>query len=142
MLEIMLLYAQSMLGTPYIYGGNSPLKGLDCSGFVTECLRSVGIIDSKDYSSSTLFEELRGRKGYRSVLKRGSILFFGQSRNNISHVAIAIDQNFMIESGGGDRNTLKFFDAVNKNAAVRVRPIRKDLVACVYPVPEDANGNI
>ena len=141
MIELMLLYAQSMLGTPYIYGGNSPLRGLDCSGFVVECLRSVGIVDKKDYSAMMLYNELKEREGYRSVLKRGSVLFFGSSRNKISHVAIAIDSNIMIESGGGDRNTLKFFDAVNKNAMVRFRPIRKDLVACIYPVA-DNNGNI
>jgi len=141
MIETMIIYAMSMLGTPYLYGGNSRLKGLDCSGFVNECLRSVGIIENKDYSAQMLYSELSTKDGYRSVLKRGSLLFFGPSRHKITHVGLALNSDLMIESGGGDRNTTKFFDAVNRNAMVRIRPIRKDLVACIYP-ELTKNGNI
>ena len=37
-------YAQSLVGIPYKYGGNSPETGFDCSGFVGHVFsRSLGI---------------------------------------------------------------------------------------------------
>ncbi|MFZ8934318.1 MAG: C40 family peptidase [Bacteriovoracaceae bacterium] len=136
----MLSYAMSMLGVPYLWAGNSRLRGVDCSGFVCECLRSIGIIGHEDYSAQMLYSFIK-TKPFRSKLKRGSVLFFGATRNKISHVGIALNSELMIESGGGDNTTRKFFDAVNSNAMVRIRPIRSDLVACIYPVNDDVNGN-
>lgn len=35
--------AKSFLGTPYVYGGNNPKTGLDCSAFVQQAMAKVGI---------------------------------------------------------------------------------------------------
>lgn len=35
--------AKEWIGTPYVYGGNDPEKGLDCSGLVQQAFRRVGI---------------------------------------------------------------------------------------------------
>lgn len=129
MIEQMIAYLTLMVGTPYIWGGNNPLKGFDCSGLICEGLRSVGAIKA-DLGSQELFNHFKS-KGARSQLARGSLLFFGQSQNNITHVAIALDEKVMLEAGGGDRNCLTINDAILKNAFVRFRPIsnRSDLVA-------------
>lgn len=34
--------AEKFFGTPYVWGGNDIETGMDCSAFVSECLRSVG----------------------------------------------------------------------------------------------------
>lgn len=47
--------ALSYLGTPYIWGGDDP-SGFDCSGFVIECLKSVGLLSEKeDYTADGLY---------------------------------------------------------------------------------------
>ncbi|MEO7766433.1 MAG: NlpC/P60 family protein, partial [Ferruginibacter sp.] len=33
--DSLILFAKSMLGTPYLYGSIDPAKGFDCSGFIT-----------------------------------------------------------------------------------------------------------
>lgn len=122
-------YAEEFIGTPYIYGGNSPI-GWDCSGFVCEILRAFGQIGRKDYSAQALYNELSDRD-LRSQLGSGALLFFGPNRQTIRHVAIAVNGEMMIESGGGDSSTLSLEKAWKQMAFVRKRPItwRSDLVA-------------
>ena len=114
----------------YRYAGNYMLTGVDCSGFVCEILRSVGVIGKTDYSAQGLYS-LLVKKENRSQLGPGSLLFFGENRNSISHVAIAYNDHLMIESGGGTSKTTSLQDAEKRNAYIRIRPIRKDLVACL-----------
>lgn len=130
MMEAVISYLLLFVGTPYIWGGNNPLKGFDCSGLICEGLRSIGAIKA-DLGSQELFNHFKGKVGVRSQLARGSLLFFGASQNQISHIAMALDDKIMIEAGGGDRTCLTINDALIKNAFVRIRPInnRSDLVA-------------
>ena len=36
--------AWHLLGTPYRWGGDDPILGFDCSGFIVEILKSVGVL--------------------------------------------------------------------------------------------------
>ena len=126
-------YAKSFIGVPYIYGGNNPIGGMDCSGLVCECLKAVGILSShEDFTARGLLEHLVN-VGYPIYEKPQAefILFFGGSINKISHVGIAIDDKLMIESGGGDSLTVTIDAAKKSNAFVRIRPIRKDLIVVI-----------
>lgn len=135
-LESFLLYANSFLGVEYVYGGDSRFNGMDCSGFACECLRSVGLVKHReDLSAMGLFERFKSFPRGRAP---GALLFFGKSEKEISHVAIALNEIVMIESGGGTPKT----DAKEKarliGACVRHRPIdgRGDLLASIvvrYP---------
>lgn len=132
MIETMLNYAMLFIGIPYIYGGNNPLTGMDCSGFVCECLKSIGVIEShRDFSARELFKLLSENNKLTQKVERGCVVFFGKSASMISHVAIALSDKIMIESGGGDSSTISKERAANANAFVRIRPIRKDLVGII-----------
>lgn len=120
LVDIALLY----FGTPYVWGGNKPEEGLDCSGFVSEVLRSAGYINEADRNAQMLYDELSESEGVRSQLGRNSLMFFGKSRNEITHVAISMGRKRLIESGGEGRvSTVRGY--------VRIRPdsYRSDLVA-------------
>lgn len=119
-------YAKKFIGTSYAWGGNTPEQGFDCSGFVCELLRAFGYIGIQDYTAQQLYHLLKDDM-YYSVIQPESILFFGKSVSEISHVAIAINHNLMIEAGGEGREN-------SSNGFVRVRPIkhRDDLiVSCI-----------
>lgn len=114
-----------------MWGGDDP-SGIDCSGLVQECLKSVG--KNPPGGDKTADDIYRAMLNDRSKIRptKGAILFFGTD-DRITHIAIAIDNAFMIEAGGGGSNTKSEKAAWAQNAWVRVRPIdsRPDLVACV-----------
>ena len=122
-------YLMSFIGVPYMWAGNNPLTGFDCSGLICEGLRAHGFIFA-DMNSQGLYNFFL-KQGKRSQLAPDSLLFFGKSRDEISHIAMAIDESTMIEAGGGNETTTTLSAAKAANAFVRVRPItyRKDLVA-------------
>jgi cell wall-associated NlpC family hydrolase len=129
-IELMLDYAKRLLFTPYIWGGDSPLVGLDCSGFVQHCLAAVGLDPAGDQTAQALYYHFH----YKGATKpqAGALIFFGASPRQITHVAICLDGEHMIEAGGGGSKTLSKEDAIAQGAYVRIRPIinRKDMVGC------------
>lgn len=135
-MELLKAYALSMLGTPYKFGGNNPIDGIDCSGYVCELLRSAGLLGKEDLSAQGLYDKFSEQEN-TTLNERvfGALIFFGKSTSEISHVAWGWDSFRMLEAGGGDRLTLTKADAAAKNAFVRPRPIewRSDLVAILKP---------
>jgi cell wall-associated NlpC family hydrolase len=133
-IEVMVNYACEFIKVPYIWGGDD-FSGLDCSGFCQECLASVGWDLFGDQTAQALYNLLSLEWEAISVIKRGSLVFFGSSQSSIKHVAIMYDKHHMIEAGGGDRTTTSVDSAIKRNAFVRIRPItnRKDFIAALYP---------
>jgi len=116
-------YGKSFIGTPYSWGANDIAIAVDCSAFVCELLRMKGVIGKKDYNSRMLFDKIR-----KPFVKpcEDSVLFFGRDFQNITHVAVAIDSEHLIEaSGEGRKETDKGF--------VRIRKInhRRDLLCAI-----------
>ena len=133
-MQTLILYALQFVGRPYRWGGDDPMAGFDCSGFVQELLASVGLDPVGDQTAQSLHEYFAGRTNDRTV-QAGTLLFFGKDLKSISHVAMAIDDFRMIEAGGGGSKTVTEADAEKQNAYIRVRAIsnRKDLVAALRP---------
>tara|TARA_B100000749_G_scaffold255291_1_gene223266 strand:+ start:389 stop:811 length:423 start_codon:yes stop_codon:yes gene_type:complete len=129
--EVMISYAKTFVGTPYIWGG-SGAGGFDCSGFVQEILGSVGLDPVGDQTAQTLFNFFN-RKARGSGIAKGSLLFWGRNTRKITHVSLAINYHFHIEAGGGGSKTKTPEDARRVGAMVRIRPItsRNDLISAI-----------
>jgi cell wall-associated NlpC family hydrolase len=76
--------AESLIGTPYRYGGNSPAEGFDCSGLVRFVCNQIGIKVPR--SSRMIYRQ--ARKVSLNRLKSGDLLFFKLNHRGVSHVAI------------------------------------------------------
>jgi cell wall-associated NlpC family hydrolase len=134
-MDLLKEYALKLLGTPYRWGGNDPMEGFVCSGLVIELLQSKGMLPrGYDNTAQGLYNEFKD-KSVEDLAKMGTLVFFGKSRKKITHVGFMLDNETMIEAGGGGSRTVSEQAASQHNAFVRLRPIywRKDLVAMLKP---------
>jgi hypothetical protein len=93
----------------------------------------MGVIGPKDdYTSQRLYDLVKVA-GRHDKQVPGALAFYG--RKTIIHVAMLVEPDIVIESGGGSRNTLTIDDAVERMAFVREMPLeyRSDLKYIVYP---------
>ena len=133
-MDILRDYAMSFLGTPYRFGGANRLQGLDCSEFVQELLRSVGLDPPGDQNAQALFDHF-STAGEWNRHGMGALAFYGKDAKHIGHVAMMLDTFRIIEAGGGDATTTTREAAEARGAMVRVRLLkaRPDLVAVIRP---------
>lgn len=91
--------AKKFLGVRYRYGGASPSRGFDCSGFVYYLLSRYGI--RAPHSAAELFK--MGKPVPRSELRPGDLVFFKNTarRRGITHVGIYIGNGKFIHSSSG-----------------------------------------
>lgn len=129
-------YLMHFIGVPYIWGGNNPITGFDCSGLICEGLKSEGVIARhKDLTSQGIWDKLNNyyKLFTPGTPKKGDLLFFGAGITEISHVAIAISGYRMLEAGGGGSGVDTIEKAGKYNAFVRISSIRErsDLVGII-----------
>jgi lipoprotein Spr len=121
------------LGVPYIWGGSNRQVGLDCSGFVIDYLSVTGRWPRGRDATAQGIYVIQVGAGASVPAKPGfeDLLFFGKDKTGISHIGIALNENFMIEAGGGDSTCTNVAAAKAKNACVKISAIkrRSDLVA-------------
>lgn len=90
--------AKQLLGTPYLWGGMSE-KAMDCSGFTKTVFFNQGFILARDASQQAQYGDEVGLSDW-SNLAVGDLLFFGESKEQITHVAIYIGENRFIHDAG------------------------------------------
>lgn len=90
--------AKELIGVKYVWGGNTPQSGLDCSGLLYYIQKKagseVGDLTASGYSKL-------GARIPIGEQKLGDFLFFG---NPVTHCAIYIGNGYMIESRGSRKN--------------------------------------
>ncbi|MCY7379155.1 MAG: C40 family peptidase [Gemmatimonadaceae bacterium] len=104
--------ADQYIGVPYVWGGNTPNSGFDCSGFTKYVFAKQGISLPR-----TSREQARAGQGVAldfSALLPGDLLLFAEPDDAISHVAIYVGDGQIIHASaalggvnyldlGGDR---------------------------------------
>lgn len=113
--------AKSAIWTPYAWGGDDPMAGFDCSGFVIEILKSVGIL-KRDYDNTA--DGLYRTFALVSTPKEGCLVFWRGSGQRIIHVEYCLDSVHSIGASGGGSKTKSIEEAVIQNAYIKIRPFR------------------
>ena len=124
--------AKSQRGTKYRYGGESPQRGFDCSGFTRWTFEKV---TGLPHSSMQQYRLAR-KSGYKRVnrrprLHRGDLVFFKTTRAKVGHAGMYIAQGkFIHASSGADKVTVssvydKYYYGPRFRGAVRVPKLRR-----------------
>jgi len=103
-------WAMAQVGTPYIWGGERPGVGFDCSGLVQAAYEVAGValprVAQDQFDASP-------RLGAGTELEPGDLVFFGSGPEGVSHVGLYLGvqggRTFMV-------------DAPHTGADVRVEP--------------------
>ena len=110
--------SKQYLGDPYVWGGNTPETGMDCSGYTKYVFKKVGItIPRTAYAQSKVGEAIDKRN-----LKKGDLLFFltDKKRNiPITHVGIYL--------GGG-----KFIHAASSKKGIIISSLNTGYYSKVF----------
>jgi hypothetical protein len=100
---LMIPFAKSMTGFPYMWGGTS-VKAVDCSGFVKTIYFMSGIILSRDASQQFQYGQPVDVSASLDHLQPGDLIFFGHLRDDgskrITHVGMYIGDTEVIHSSG------------------------------------------
>lgn len=136
-IDYLIIYAFSFSGVHYKYGGNNPLDGLDCSGYVSELLKASGVIGyNMDASAKDIYNILSVSSLGTKLAKpqAGAISFYG-TKDHITHVGFCVNEKMMLSAAGGSETTLTKDDARLASAYVKLRPIkyRKDFFVAIMP---------
>jgi peptidoglycan DL-endopeptidase LytE len=91
--------AKRYLGTRYRYGGESPVSGFDCSGFVQYVFGRNGV----DLPRTSRQQAAAGRPVPLDVesLRPGDLLLFASGGTTVNHVAIYVGDNRILHSTAG-----------------------------------------
>jgi cell wall-associated NlpC family hydrolase len=91
-------FAREHLGRRYVFGGTSPARGFDCSGFTQYLARAFGVSLPR-----TAAEQARAGREIprdRSLLRPGDILTFGRG-NRVTHVGIYVGEGRYVHASSG-----------------------------------------
>lgn len=108
-------YACQFIGNPYVWGGTSLTRGVDCSGFTMQIYAKYGISLPHKASAQATY----GRKISSSEAKPGD-LFFYSNGGGINHVAIYIG-NGQVVHASNPKSGIKISNAYYRTPAKVVR---------------------
>ena len=131
---------------PYIWAGNVPQVGADCSGLICHCLRVSGLDPHlPDMSCQMLVDN------YESQLvpefKPGVLCFYGRNKNKITHIMAVLSMwgpNMAVLAGmmKGDRTctTAEISYAKRAMCGVTTGDYRKSSLVCMVDPFLNPNG--
>ncbi len=97
-----LFRAIGLVGTPYVWGGNTPSSGFDCSGLIGFVYNDVAGIRLPRTTAQMM--QMQGQRVPRNQLRSGDIIFFSTaSHGRVSHAGIYVGNGRFVHapSSGG-----------------------------------------
>ncbi|MER3496214.1 MAG: hypothetical protein C4320_05085 [Armatimonadota bacterium] len=92
-------YSLQFRGTPYVWGGDDPQRGIDCSGFVKQMYGTVGVNLPRTAAEQALVGEPITRLEH---LQAGDRLYFWEAgRAKIGHTGIYLGNGYFVHSSRG-----------------------------------------
>ena len=116
-----IIYALSMVGISYRWGGNSPQTGFDCSGLVAHVFKKIAgqVLPRDSYAMARL-----GQAIPIDALRPGDLVFYNTMRRPYSHVGIYLgDQRFVHAPAAG--KTVHVVDMTDAYWATRYNGARR-----------------
>lgn len=114
--------AERYLGTPYVYGGDNPSTGFDCSGLVMYAYDQAGVRLPRTSEEQWAF--LRKKAVSLKSVREGDLVFAsgvgdGGSPDNPGHVGMMISSNQLIQAPhtGADVDIIKYDPSAWSHAA-------------------------
>jgi murein DD-endopeptidase len=123
--------AKSQLGTRYRYGGESPRRGFDCSGYTLWTFKRVNSLPRSSMQQYRLGRKSGYRRiGRRARLHKGDLVFFKTTSAKVGHVGMFIGRGkFIHSSSGAGKVTIssvydRYYYGPRFRGAVRVPQLR------------------
>lgn len=89
---------RAQLGKPYVWGGETPEEGFDCSGLIFYAFNPL-LAAKLPRTANEMYHYRQARDVADNDLRRGDLLFFGiHSRDKADHVGVYLGNNRFIES--------------------------------------------
>ncbi|AIY02087.1 hypothetical protein ART_2488 [Arthrobacter sp. PAMC 25486] len=98
-IQVMVNYAMSKVGSPYLLGGNGP-NVFDCSGLVQQAFAAAGRSVPRQGSDQFWAAPVRVPL---SEMRYGDLLVFNESGSRFSHIAIYIGNNQVVQALNPDQ---------------------------------------
>ena len=113
-------FALQYVGNPYVWGGTSLTRGVDCSGFTMQVMRQFGV-SLPHYSVA---QSKMGRAVKSSEMKPGDLIFYAGSGGRVNHVALYIG-NGQVVHAASKRSGIKI-STWNYRTPVAIRNVLGD----------------
>lgn len=97
-----LFRAIGLVGTPYVWGGNTPSSGFDCSGLIKFVYNDAAGIHLPRTTAQMM--QMQGKYVARNKLRSGDIVFFSTAgHGRVSHAGIYVGEGRFVHapSSGG-----------------------------------------
>lgn len=136
-IEAMIRFAMNARRSPYTWGGagwkNHSVAGYDCSGLVLQSLYAAGLdpqpinvvrhAEPTYRTSQMLYADPKLKTLKLSQRRRGDLIFWGDSRGIVRHVAIYLGENRIIEANvssyGSDTHVRPYAAQLSSSRFVR-----------------------
>ncbi len=117
--------SRKYLNVSYLWGGRSSF-GIDCSGFVQQVYKMMGVNLPRDaYQQAMVGENV----GFLQEVKCGDLAFFDNEEGKITHVGILLNQQEIIHASGKVRidkvDSLGIFNVESNQRSHKLRIIKR-----------------